>query len=100
MEMFLVGPPRIELGLHEPESCVLPAYSGPTRNTSHVVRNNLLVATRKFSRPCLTVLSADKTWLRLAQTSKKQSNLLLACLCAPQDSDLRPFACEANALTN
>ena len=65
-EMFSVGPPGIEPGLYEPESYVLPAYSGPTQNTSRhedmlVVKNNLLVVTRKFSRPCLAVFSADKT---------------------------------------
>lgn len=27
--MVLVGLPRIELGLHEPESCVLPVYYSP-----------------------------------------------------------------------
>ena len=33
-ELFSVGPPGIEPGLHAPEACVLPAYSGPTENTS------------------------------------------------------------------
>ena len=35
-----------------------------------VVRNNFLVATRKFSRPWLVVLPAGKTSLRLAQSKK------------------------------
>ena len=30
VSLYLVGPPRIELGLHAPEACVLPAYSGPS----------------------------------------------------------------------
>ena len=34
--MFCVGPPGIEPGLYEPESYVLPAYSGPTQDTSRV----------------------------------------------------------------
>jgi hypothetical protein len=29
---FLVGLPGIEPGLHEPESCVLPAYASPVRS--------------------------------------------------------------------
>src|SRR3989344_790010 len=32
----LVGPPGIEPGPYEPESHVLPAYSGPVRDTSRV----------------------------------------------------------------
>ncbi|TSC70704.1 MAG: hypothetical protein G01um101449_291 [Parcubacteria group bacterium Gr01-1014_49] len=63
-EMFCVGPPGIEPGLHAPEACVLPAYSGPTQNTSYL----------------LAVLSADKTSLRPAHASKsKVVCFLLAC---------------------
>ncbi len=32
MFFVLVGPPGIEPGLYEPESYVLPAYSGPVRS--------------------------------------------------------------------
>ena len=37
---MLVGPPGIEPGLHAPEACVLPAYSGPfTPNSVEGVRS-------------------------------------------------------------
>ncbi len=32
-QAFMVGTPRIELGLHAPEACVLPAYSVPYLTT-------------------------------------------------------------------
>lgn len=31
-----VGPPGIEPGLHAPEACVLPAYSGPPTHQSSI----------------------------------------------------------------
>src|SRR3989344_5591806 len=32
--IFLVGVPRIELGLHDPQPCVLPLYDTPFKNQS------------------------------------------------------------------
>lgn len=100
VEMLSVGPPGIEPGLYEPESYVLPAYSGPTQNTSRVVTDTFLAAARKVSRPRLAVSPTGSTWLRLAPMYKTQSSLLFVYWCALQDSNLRPSACEADALTS
>ncbi len=46
---YTVGLPRIELGLHEPESCVLPAYSSP--NIRSIIPN-FKILTRVSGGPC------------------------------------------------
>jgi len=102
--MSLVGPPGIEPGLHEPESYVLPVYYGPTKNITSDMCNTsggyeyFLVATRKSRSP-------DSRSRKLARRcsilhSPTTCSECLSWLCTLQDSNLRPFECESNALTN
>ena len=60
----------------------------------------------QISRPRLAVSRARETTLRPSNPAAQYSSTVLrqhrqqAALCAFQDSNLRPFECESNALTN
>ena len=71
---WFVGLPGIEPGLHEPESCVLPAYASP------VIGNNLLVVLANFHDPAsrFCLLTKHRSGAH-KQAKSEEVRFLLAC---------------------
>ena len=89
----MVGMPRIGLGLQDPQPCVLPLYYSPFPAVIHVMCPvGLLGIEPSLHEPESCVLPVYDSPTRHITGQMP--------VCTFQDSNLRPFECESNALTN
>src|SRR3989338_1475360 len=99
--MFCVGPPGTVITLSVTHNFLLEICATPPRAVAlrpsipgdHLSLERCSVSGRRESNPVLT--NPNRMYYRHTPARHRTSPV-----CALQDSNLRPFACEANALTN
>src|SRR5262245_2713854 len=93
-----VGPPGIEPGLYAPEAHVLPVYYGPTQAfiPARTYYRYAIPTSEAHRIDSMLSILCRRTRTAYALHTARQKALPV---CALQDSNLLPFACEANALT-